>query len=68
MRAARGLVSGTMAGAGSGLLALAVTLVLAGLMVGAALAWVAYGLYAAYQVYQGRDFRYWLIGDLTARG
>jgi len=26
-----------------------------------------YGLVAAYEVYQGRQFRYWLIGDLLER-
>ena len=25
--------------------------------------WLGYGLYAAYQVYQGRNVHYWLIGD-----
>lgn len=27
------------------------------------LAQLGYGLYAAYETYQGRDFRYWLIGE-----
>ena len=30
------------------------------------IAQVVYGLYAAYEVYQGRDFRYLLIGNLLA--
>lgn len=37
------------------------------LLAGAAIAWVVYGLYAAYQVYQGRNLRYWLIGEYLER-
>ena len=37
------------------------------LLVGAAIAWIVYGLYAAYQVYQGRNLRYWLLGDYLER-
>jgi hypothetical protein len=37
------------------------------LLVGGVLVWLGYGLYAAYQVYQGREFRYWLIGEWVAR-
>ena len=33
----------------------------------APLAWVVYGLYAAYQVYQGGAFRYWLLGEWLER-
>ena len=40
-------------------LALSLTLVLLATII----AWFVYGLYAAYQVYQGNDFRYWLIGE-----
>jgi uncharacterized Tic20 family protein len=46
--------------------ALPLTLVVAGVVLSVLLSWVAYGVYAAYQVYQGRDFRYWLIGDWVA--
>jgi uncharacterized protein len=28
---------------------------------------VIYGLYAAYQTYQGKDFRYVIIGDMLAK-
>jgi uncharacterized Tic20 family protein len=37
------------------------------LLAGTAIAWLVYGLYAAYQVYQGRDLRYWLIGECLER-
>ena len=47
--------------------ALLLTLLMVLLLVGLPFAWVSYGLYAAYQVYQGRDFRYWLIGEWLAR-
>jgi uncharacterized Tic20 family protein len=30
-------------------------------------AWIGYGLYASYQVYQGRNLHYWLIGDWLAK-
>ena len=43
--------------------ALSLTLLLAG----AAVAWLVYGAYAAYQVYQGRDLHYWLIGERLER-
>jgi hypothetical protein len=33
----------------------------------APVAWMIYGLYAAYQVYQGNDFRYWLLGEWAER-
>jgi len=36
-------------------------------LVCAPFAWLGYGLYAAYQVYQGRDFRCWLIGEWLER-
>jgi len=32
-------------------------------LAGAPFAWLGYGLYGAYQVYQGRNYRYWLIGE-----
>jgi uncharacterized membrane protein len=37
------------------------------LLVSAVIVWAGYGLYAAYQVYQGRDIRYWLIGEWLER-
>jgi uncharacterized Tic20 family protein len=43
--------------------ALLLTLVLTLVSVCTPLAWLGYGLFAAYQVYQGCDFRYWLIGE-----
>lgn len=48
-------------------LALLLTLVMVIVLLGAPLAWVAYGLYAAYQVYQGQDFHYWLLGEWVER-
>jgi uncharacterized Tic20 family protein len=39
------------------------TLVLVFLALGGPCAWVGYGLYGAYEAYQGRNFRYWLIGE-----
>jgi hypothetical protein len=38
------------------------------LLLGAPLLWVGYALYAAYQVYQGEDFRYWLLGEWLESG
>jgi uncharacterized Tic20 family protein len=60
-------VSGTLATVlvGFALMPFAASLTL--LLAGAAIAWIVYGLYAAYQVYQGRDLRYWLIGDYLER-
>ncbi len=43
--------------------ALLLTLLMVLVLVGAPLAWLGYGLYAAYQVYQGNNFYYWLIGE-----
>jgi len=43
--------------------ALLLTLLMLLVLVGAPLAWVGYGLYAAYQAYQGRNFYYCLIGE-----
>jgi uncharacterized protein len=60
-------VSGVLAAVLIGFLlmpfALALTLVMVVVLVGAPLAWIGYGLYAAYLTYQGQDFRYWLIGE-----
>jgi uncharacterized Tic20 family protein len=47
--------------------ALPFTLIIAGTLLSILLSWLAYGLYAALQVYQGRDYRYWLIGDWMAK-
>lgn len=44
-------------------LAVLFTLLMAFLLICIPFAWLGYGLYGAYQVYQGRDFRYWLIGE-----
>jgi uncharacterized Tic20 family protein len=46
---------------------LLLTLLTIALLVCLPLAWLGYGLYAAYQVYQGRDFRYWSIGEWLER-
>lgn len=43
--------------------ALLITVVFAVLVLVLPLAQVGYGLYAAYETYQGRDFRYWLVGE-----
>lgn len=43
--------------------ALLFTLVAVLLLIGAPFGWLGYGLYGAYQVYQGRNLRYWLIGE-----
>jgi uncharacterized membrane protein len=55
----------TMVLVGFALMPFAVSLTL--LLVGAVIAWIVYGLYAAYQVYQGRNLHYWLIGDYLER-
>ncbi|MFQ6100473.1 MAG: DUF4870 domain-containing protein [Anaerolineae bacterium] len=47
--------------------ALLFTLLMVLLLVCAPFTWLGYGLYAAYEVYQGRDFRYWLIGERLQR-
>lgn len=44
-------------------LALVITALMLVVLLGAPLVWLAYALYAAYQVYQGSNFRYWLIGE-----
>lgn len=43
--------------------ALALTL----LLLAIPLAGLVYGLYAAYETYNGRDFRYWLVADFLER-
>jgi uncharacterized Tic20 family protein len=64
-------VSGLLSAVLIGLLlipfAILLTLLMALLLAGAPLVWLGYGLYAAYQVYQGRDFHYWLIGEWLKR-
>jgi len=64
-------VSGWLSGILIGLLlipfALLITLLMVFLLLGAPLAWLGYGLYAAYQVYQGRNFRYRFIGEWLTR-
>ncbi|MBC7248748.1 MAG: DUF4870 domain-containing protein [Anaerolineae bacterium] len=37
------------------------------LLVAIPLAGLVYGLYAAYETYNGRDFRYWLVADFLER-
>jgi uncharacterized Tic20 family protein len=48
-------------------LALVITILMVILLLGAPLLWIGYGLYAAYRVYQGEDFRYWLVGEWLER-
>jgi uncharacterized Tic20 family protein len=64
-------VSGALTAVLVGLLlmpfALLLTLTVVLLLACAPFVWLGYGLYAAYQVYQGRDFRYWLIGEQLER-
>jgi uncharacterized Tic20 family protein len=64
-------ISGLLAAVAIGFLLMPLALLLTVLMVvvllGAPLAWVAYGLYAAYQVYQGKHFHYWLLGEWVER-
>jgi hypothetical protein len=43
--------------------AILITVVFALLILILPLAQLGYGLYAAYETYQGRDFRYWLVGE-----
>jgi uncharacterized Tic20 family protein len=43
--------------------AVLITVVFALLVLILPIAQLGYGLYAAYETYQGRDFRYWLIGE-----
>ena len=56
-------ISGTLSAVLIGLALIPIALSLTLLLVCAILAWIGYGVYAAYQVYQGVDFRYWLIGE-----
>jgi len=65
------IVTGLLSVVAVGFLLIPAALLITGLMIVvllvAPLAWTAYGLYAAYQVYQGRAFRYWLIGEWLER-
>lgn len=65
------IVSGLLSAVIIGFLLMPIALLLTLLMViallAAPLAWVAYGLYAAYEVYQGNRFRYWLVGEWVER-
>jgi uncharacterized Tic20 family protein len=65
--AAAWAVSGALSAVLVGLALMPLALSLTLLLVVAIGAWVVYGLYAAYQVYQGRDFHYWLIGEWLER-
>ena len=47
--------------------ALLITVILALLVLILPLAQLGYGLYAAYETYQGRDVRYWLVGETLER-
>ncbi|MCJ7738487.1 MAG: DUF4870 domain-containing protein [Anaerolineae bacterium] len=49
-------------------LALALTLFMVLILLLAPLGWAGYGLYVAYQVYQGRDEAYWLVGEWVGKG
>ncbi|MBN1979803.1 MAG: DUF4870 domain-containing protein [Anaerolineae bacterium] len=60
-------VSGSLAAVLVGLALMPFALSLTLLLASAAIAWVVYGLYAAYHVYQGRNLRYWLIGERLER-
>lgn len=65
------IITGLLSAVAVGILLIPAALLVTGLMVivllGAPLAWMAYGLYAAYQVYQGGTFRYWLLGEWLER-
>ncbi len=60
-------ISGALSAVLVGLALMPMAFSLTLLLVAAVIAWLVYGLYAAYQVYQGRDFRYWLIGERLER-
>ena len=48
-------------------LALMATILMVILLLGLPLVWVGYGLYAAYRIYEGYNFRYWVLGDWVAQ-
>ena len=60
-------VAGTLAVVIVGLVLMPLALTLTLLLLAVVAAVPGYGLYAAYQVYQGRRFRYWSIGDRLER-
>jgi hypothetical protein len=62
-----GLLSAILVGLLFMPLALLLTLLTVFVLVCAPFAWLGYGLYAAYQVYQGSDFRDWVIGERLER-
>ena len=65
------IITGLLSTVVVGLLLMPAALLITALMVILLLiappAWLAYGLYAAYQVYQGGAFRYWLVGGWLER-
>jgi len=65
------VITGLLSAVAIGFLLMPAALLITGLIVIvlliAPLAWVVYGLYAAYQVYQGGAFRYWLVSDWLER-
>ena len=48
-------------------LALLITILMVILLLGLPMVWVGYGLYAAYRIYEGYNFRYWLLGEWVDR-
>ena len=62
-----GLLSAVLVGLLLMPFAFVLTLLTVLLLVCIPFAWLGYGLVAAYQVYQGRDFRYRLIGEWLER-
>jgi uncharacterized Tic20 family protein len=64
---ASGLLSAVLVGLLLMPFALLLTWVTVSLLVCTPFVWLGYGLYASYQVYQGRDFRYWLIAEWLER-
>jgi uncharacterized Tic20 family protein len=63
LAAAAWTISGWLAQILVGFLLMPLALLLTLQLVCAIFGWLGYGLYAAYQVYQGRDFRYGLISE-----
>jgi uncharacterized Tic20 family protein len=62
-----GLLSAVLVGLLMMPFALLLTLLVVLLLICIPFAWLSYGLYASYQVYQGRDFRYRWIGEWVER-
>jgi uncharacterized Tic20 family protein len=62
-----GLLSAVLVGLLMMPFALLMTLLMVLVLVGAPFIWLGYGLYASYQVYQGRNFYYRFIGDWIER-